>query len=95
MKDEKELVNWLMGHDLMREGHRNDDAVNLAILSVIQEGLPSNPLELRDNMIIAASTIGASFAVGYDTDDFMDRIVRILPYLSGWQDDGIIYYAID
>ena len=95
MKNKKELVDWLRSHELMKEGSRNNDAVNLAILTTIYHGLPRDEFELVNRAATTASHYGLRFHDPYDRTDYKDRMHRIFPYLSGWLDDGIIAYAID
>lgn len=95
MKTKEDLVARLKDHELMKEGSRNDDAVNLAILATIDHGVPSDVSELANNVALVCGNYRFKFHDPWDRDDYMDRLERILPYLGGWLDDGIIYYAID
>lgn len=95
MKTKNELINWLRGHELMKEGRRNDDAVNLAILTTMYHGLPRDEFQLVNRAASTVSHYGLRFHDPYDRKDYKDRMHRIFPYLEEWNERDIIQYAID
>lgn len=95
MNSKSQLVSWLSDHDLMVRGSRNDDAVNISILAVCDNGVPETVDQLRDIIEETVSYYKLSWSDTLDESDLEDRLCVILPYLSTWEDNGILSYAID
>ena len=93
----KEIISKLKEHVLLHDGHRNDDAVNLAIVAYNDKnGEIKNSLELYRS--IARLIIDEKM----DTDELTDldylgeKCEVLMGYLPDWYNTGDIYgYAIN
>ena len=92
--NKKELVAWLKSHDLMEPGHRNDDMVNLCILATMEYGAPDSDEELARNIDNVVLDYHLSYSDDMGYDDFRSNMLRVLPYLKTWEDNGIECYTI-
>ena len=93
----KDIIKELKGRDLLVEGSRNNDSVNLAILAYADEdGDINNGADLfaaimriiKEEKLILADSVSD---IGY----LEKKCSTLMEYLPGWYDTGDIYsYAI-
>lgn len=90
-----ELIDHLSKRDLMVEGHRNDDAVNLAIIAYDDRGGEiRNASELFESIIELIDEEGKlpnRMVPSFDEDYLYDKCHTIIGYLPVWYDTGDIY----
>lgn len=92
----EELIKHLSERDLLIEGHRNDDSVNLAILAYdLNDGNIDGSQALYQKIMDVISEEG--FAICHKTElrYLTDKCAVLIRYLPTWYDTGDIYqYAI-
>lgn len=90
-----ELIDHLSKRDLMVEGHRNDDAVNLAIIAYgDRDGEIHSASELFEAIIELIDEEGKlpnCIAPSFDEDYLQDKCYTLIEYLPVWYDTGDIY----
>lgn len=90
-----ELIDRLSKRDLMVEGHRNDDAVNLAIIAyddcdgAIPDGM--SLFEAIIELIDKESKLPNCTVPSFDEDYLQDKCCTLMEYLPVWYDTGDIY----
>ena len=90
-----ELIDRLSKRDLMVEGHRNDDAVNLAIIAyddcggAIHSGM--SLFEAIIELIDKEDELPNRMAPSFDEDYLQDKCYTLIGYLPVWYDTGDIY----
>ena len=89
------LIEKLKGRDLVQEGSRNNDMVNLCILSVIDCGLPQNAEQLLANVMEVIRNRNLQLVDNCDYGYMEEKAGIIFPYLSDWDAQGILAYAIE
>lgn len=92
--DKQELIGKLKDHDLFMKGSRNNDAVNLCILSTMTYGVPDTLDELLEHNDKAIKRYGLCVYEAMDETYYEMKCEIILEYLDGWDTYGIINYAI-
>lgn len=90
------VLETIKSHPILIEGHRNDDAVNLAIVAYADhEGKLSTGSELYEAIdeLICKENIPTNALM--DLDYLKDKCRILMDYLPGWYNTGDIYaYAI-
>lgn len=94
-----ELIDKLSKQDLMVDGHRNDDAVNLAIIAYDDAcGEIGDEHELFEEILKLVDKepkLPDRNVPSFDEDYLMDKCLVLIGYLPVWYDTGDIYsYAI-
>lgn len=89
------LVDSMKGRDLVKEGSRNNDMVNLSIISVIEYGLPSNGEKLLANILKLINEQGFQLVDNCDYGYMEEKADIIFPYLEDWDARGILSYTIE
>ena len=91
-----QVLETIKSHPILIEGHRNDDAVNLAIVAYADhEGKLSTDSELYAAIdeLIKKEDIPTSLLT--DLDYLKEKCEVLIDYLPGWYNTGDIYgYAI-
>lgn len=93
--DRKELIEHLKQADLLVEGNRNNDAVNLAILAYDMDPDIKTDIGLYTACINAAKDLHLPEGSQTDWDYMQDKCTVLIRYLPDWYNTGDIYgYAI-
>ena len=93
----KDIIKELRGRDLLVEGSRNNDSVNLAIVAYADEdGDIDNAEDLLAAVIQIIKEEKLSLKDGVSDTGYLEEKCRVLMgYLPGWYNTGDIYsYAI-
>lgn len=90
------VLEEIKSHPILIEGHRNDDAVNLAIVAYADhEGKLSTGSELYEAIDDLISRVNIPTNALMDLDYLKDKCEVLMDYLPGWYNTGDIYaYAI-
>lgn len=93
--DRKELIEHLKQNDLLIEGRRNNDAVNLAILAYDANPDMKTDTELFSACVGTAKDLHLPEGEQTDWDYMQDKCAVLIRYLPDWYNTGDIYgYAI-
>lgn len=91
-----QVLETIKSHPILIEGHRNDDAVNLAIVAYADnEGKVFTGIKLYEAIdeLICKENIPTNALM--DLDYLKDKCKVLIGYLPGWYNTGDIYaYAI-
>lgn len=91
-----QVLETIKSHPILIEGHRNDDAVNLAIVAYADhEGKVFTGIKLYEviDELICKENIPTNALM--DLDYLKDKCKVLIGYLPGWYNTGDIYeYAI-
>lgn len=87
------MVSKLKGRDLVVEGSRNNDMVNLCILAVLDNGMPESERQLMQYIWDSVEKHGLSISYTYDRDYMHRKAGVIYTYLPSWE-DNLVAYAI-
>lgn len=89
-----DLIDRLSKRDLMVDGHRNDDAVNLAIIAYDDAGGTiqswKSLFEAIIELIDKEPKLVRSFP-SFDEEYLEDKCLTLMGYLPAWYDMGDIY----
>lgn len=93
----KEIISKLKEHVLLHDGHRNDDAVNLAIVAYDDEdGDIEDHYELYEYITNLIDDEKMDVDKQTDLDYLRDKCRVLMDYLPSWYNTGDIYgYAIN
>lgn len=91
-----QVLETIKSHPILIEGHRNDDAVNLAIVAYADhEGGLSTGSELYEAIDDLVSRVNIPTNALMDLDYLKDKCGVLMDYLPEWYNTGDIYaYAI-
>lgn len=91
---EELLLRTMRGREVITEGHRNDDCVNLAIIAWAKKGPFASAGELLQGI---NEVIDEYLLDGSDTDNdyLLDKCRVLMEYLPRWAEDDIWSYAIN
>ena len=93
----KDIIKELKGRDLLVEGSRNNDSVNLAILAYADEdGDIDNGADLLTKIMRIIKEEKLILEDGVSDIGYLEKKCNtLMEYLPGWYDTGDIYnYAI-
>lgn len=94
----KDIIKELKGRDLLVEGNRNNDAVNLAIVAYADE---DGEIDSDEDLLAAIMRIvkeeGLTLKDGVSNIGYLEEKCEVLmDYLPDWYNTGDIYsYAIN
>ena len=86
-----DLVKHLKDHDLLVEGNRNNDSVNLAILGYERA---TTPLELFEEIAEAMKREGIKFCEDSDVEYLEEKCAVLIDYVPSWADVDRMAYVI-
>lgn len=88
------LLRKMRGREVITEGHRNDDCVNLAIIAWVERGPFYTPGQLRQGIEETVEEYDLDCA--FVDEDYLDEKCGVLmEYLPRWAQDDIWSYAIN
>lgn len=93
--DRKELIEYMKQADLLVEGNRNNDAVDLAILAYDANPDMKTDIELFKACVTMAKDLHLPEGEQTDWDYMQSKCAVLIRYLPDWYNTGDIYgYAI-